>query len=125
MILLDTDFLIDFFGGNPEALAKMNTIQTDLLAVSSISFYEIVYGELKKRRVFDSEEFVETFRVIPVGERETKMAVQIRLELEKSGGRIGWADEMIAATALSHQTVLITRNLKHFRRVKGLKIESW
>lgn len=103
----------------------MKEIQTDSLAVSSISFYEIVYGELKKQRAFDSEEFVQTFRVIPLEARETKMAVQIRLELEKNGGRIGWADELIAATALSHQTVLITRNLKHFQRVKGLKIESW
>ncbi len=125
MILLDTDFLIDFFGGHPEAVTKMKSIQIDSLAVSSISFYEILYGELKKKRLFDSEEFVQIFRVIPMGERETKMAVQIRLELEKNGGRIGWADEMIAATALSHQTVLITRNLKHFQRVKGLKIESW
>ena len=34
-------------------------------------------------------------------------------------------DALIAATALEHQLVLATRNLKHFESVSGLRIRSF
>ena len=35
------------------------------------------------------------------------------------------ADALIAATALQHDLVLITANNKHFRPIRGLKLESY
>ena len=32
---------------------------------------------------------------------------------------------MIAATALALQATLVTRNVREFKRVKGLAIEDW
>jgi len=34
-------------------------------------------------------------------------------------------DLLIAAHALHERAILVTRNLSEFRRVSGLKIESW
>ena len=39
--------------------------------------------------------------------------------------RIGTADLKIAAIATSHDAVLLSRNLKHFRHIPGLRVEDW
>ena len=33
--------------------------------------------------------------------------------------------EAIASIALVHQATLVTRNLRHFRQVPGLKVVNW
>lgn len=49
----------------------------------------------------------------------------MRLELEHMGTPIGANDLMIAATALAHGAVLITRNVREFERVPNLRYENW
>ena len=49
---------------------------------------------------------------------------QIRAELELEGRMPGEADLQIAATALFHDLALVTGNLRHFERVRGLRIHS-
>jgi len=39
--------------------------------------------------------------------------------------KIGRVDLLIAAIALANQATLVTRNLRHFRQVPGLKIANW
>ena len=47
---------------------------------------------------------------------------QIRAQLESAGRPLADADLQIAATALVHDLELVTGNVKHFRRVPGLRI---
>jgi predicted nucleic acid-binding protein len=49
---------------------------------------------------------------------------QIRAHLESAGRPLADADLQIAATALLHDLELVTRNVKHFGRVPGLRISS-
>jgi tRNA(fMet)-specific endonuclease VapC len=46
-------------------------------------------------------------------------------DLERGGTPIGIIDTMIAAHAKAINAVLVTNNVKHFRRVKGLVIQNW
>ena len=39
--------------------------------------------------------------------------------------RLEFADILIAATALTHNLAMVTKNVDHFRRITGLRIESW
>ncbi|HUO09110.1 MAG TPA: type II toxin-antitoxin system VapC family toxin [Phycisphaerae bacterium] len=39
--------------------------------------------------------------------------------------RIGTYDLKIAAVALTHDATLITRNLQHFSKVPGLRVQDW
>ena len=50
---------------------------------------------------------------------------KIRAQLEKQGTPIGSLDMLIAAHALSIDSVLITNNESEFKRVSNLKIENW
>ncbi|MCH7564885.1 MAG: VapC toxin family PIN domain ribonuclease, partial [Gemmatimonadetes bacterium] len=50
---------------------------------------------------------------------------QIRAELARLGKPIGPYDLMIAGHARSLGLVLVTNNVKEFRRVSGLRVENW
>lgn len=46
-------------------------------------------------------------------------------ELRKQRIKIGTQDLKIAAIALTHDARLLSNNLKDFKRIPGLKVESW
>lgn len=50
---------------------------------------------------------------------------QIRAELARDGKSIGPYDMMIAGHARSLGLVLVTNNVREFRRVSGLRVENW
>jgi tRNA(fMet)-specific endonuclease VapC len=49
----------------------------------------------------------------------------IRAELERKGITIGVNDLHIAGHARSEGLVVVTNNLKEFKRVPGLQFENW
>jgi tRNA(fMet)-specific endonuclease VapC len=52
-------------------------------------------------------------------------AAQIRAGLKIIGRPIGPFDLLIGATALAHDCVLVTSNVREFDRIDGLKVEDW
>jgi tRNA(fMet)-specific endonuclease VapC len=50
--------------------------------------------------------------------------VEIRAVLEKQGNTIGAFDMLVAAHALSLDAILVTNNVREFKRISGLKIEN-
>jgi tRNA(fMet)-specific endonuclease VapC len=49
----------------------------------------------------------------------------IRAHLQASGQLIGPNDLIIAATAVAHHALLVSANVREFRRVPGLRVEDW
>lgn len=49
----------------------------------------------------------------------------VRVALEAEGAPIGPHDLLIAATALRHHAELVTRNIREFARVPGLRCQDW
>ncbi len=54
-----------------------------------------------------------------------KQAVEILTDLQKQRIRIGTMDLKIAAIAMANNATLLSRNLKDFNKVTGLKVEDW
>lgn len=50
---------------------------------------------------------------------------KIRAQLANAGTPIGSNDLLIAAIALANNLILVTHNVREFKRVPGLKIEDW
>ena len=61
----------------------------------------------------------------PFGVDEAKRAGDLLAALESRGEGIGIEDVLIAATALVHGLVVVTRNVKHFDRIEELPVERW
>jgi predicted nucleic acid-binding protein len=49
----------------------------------------------------------------------------IRHDLEAQGAGIGPMDTLIAAQALRLGATIVTRNVREFSRVPGLRVENW
>jgi tRNA(fMet)-specific endonuclease VapC len=45
--------------------------------------------------------------------------------LKTAGTPIGAYDLLIAATALTHNHIIVTSNLREFQRIPTLQIENW
>ena len=65
---------------------------------------------------------LEAMTILPFGVEEARVAGALLRDLAASGQTIGMADTIIAGTCLVAGGVLLSRNVKHFARVKGLKL---
>lgn len=99
------------------------------IAVPAIVRAELLYGARKSGRVEVELEkavsFLEPYASIPFDDAAAETYASIRADLEAQGRVIGDHDMLIAATALSRQATLITRNVAEFQRVPGLRLLSW
>lgn len=129
--LLDTDCCIHVFRGTPGIIARISGVAADELALSSITFYELLAGvrlcakERQAAELRKVETFVRQIHQLPFGAETARRAAEIRGDLEKRGSGIGPMDTLIAATALEADLTLVTGNLEEFGRVRGLRCESW
>ena len=64
-------------------------------------------------------------RIIDFNEAASVIYGDIRHALGKSGKLPGNMDLLIAASALAIKAVVVSHNIKHFSRIKGLMVEDW
>ena len=129
MYVLDTNTLIYFFKGLGYIAENLLAVSPQETGVPAIVLFELEYGIKKStspnKRIKQLDEICSLITVLSFTAMEAKLAAGIRAHLEKKGLPIGHYDNLIAATALSHQGTLITNNVKEFKRVPQLKIENW
>jgi len=128
--LLDTSTLIAFLRGNLDVIAKVEAYldEFDALCLSILTYYEILRG-LKyignEEKIRDFKGLVDKSEIIMLDKDIIERASEIYAELMKRGELIEDVDILIAASCLVKGMVLAIDNEKHFRRIKGLEIESW
>jgi tRNA(fMet)-specific endonuclease VapC len=129
MFVLDTNTLIYFFKGEGGVADELLSRPPAEIAVPSIVLYELRYGILKStaegKLSRQLEEFSRSVDILEFGEREAEAAADIRTELEQKGTSIGPYDILIAGISRAHGGILVSRNLKEFRRVSGLQVVDW
>ena len=60
--------------------------------------------------------------ILPLDGRTAARAASLHVELIRRNHDIGVKDVFIAASCLEHDLPLVTKNVKHFRRISGLKV---
>lgn len=127
--LIDTDVVIQALRGPGPALAEKLRENAGRLAVASVSVAELTYGALRARDRDEAldvvEGFLDSVEVVEMDQRVGRVAGAIRSELAARGTPIGPYDILIAAQARAEGLVLATGNVREFKRVKGLQVESW
>ena len=129
MYVLDTNTLICFFKGLGVVSKRLLAVSPKQICIPSIVLYELEMGIARstspKKRRKQLEDFTSLVKVLPFGTEEARSAASIRVDLEKKGQPIGPYDILIAAVALTSQSILVTRNTSEFSRIKGLRLENW
>ena len=124
--LIDTDWLIDTFVGTPTAVLVMNSLSDQRLAVSIVSYGELFEGAFgvpdPVAQLTRIRTFLEPFSAVSLSEPIMELFGRTRSHLRRSGMLIPDLDLLIAATAVYHDLILLTRNLRHFERIPELKI---
>lgn len=111
-VLFDTDVLVDHL----QDASKILPVQLDA-AYSTVSRAELYSSPIVEERVVD--DLLDNFEEIAIDRRIAEEAGRIR-----RGSRIKLPDALIAATAITTGRRLATRNLRDFRKVKGLRLAN-
>ena len=128
MKLLDSTFLIDLLRGRKETLKIANSKEP--LLTTQINMYEIIRGlflrNVTSSKFVESMELFDNIRVLSFDDNAVIKSAEICSDLEKKGLKIHNFDCMTAGIALSRGiNKIVTKNIKHFNRIKGIEVEAY
>lgn len=98
------------------------------ICVSVLTVAQLRVGATRRKsprlhRLIDA--FLGDVAVLPFDEKCANRYAEVASDLARRGTPIGEFDTLIAAHALTLDLILVTNNVKHFRRVRGLEVENW
>ncbi|HXH40096.1 MAG TPA: PIN domain-containing protein [Thermoanaerobaculia bacterium] len=130
--LLDTNVLSEVIRKDPNhgLLQRLGEVAPRDAVTSVVCVAELRHGAARVAhgsRLWEriAREILSRVDILPLGEAEAVRAGDLLATLEAQGEPIGMEDVWIGATALEHRLIVVTRNLKHFRKIPGLVSESW
>ena len=133
--VLDSDLLSLYQRGDELLKRHLSQVPSEHAAISIISVEELLRGRLAQvRRAKHAHERVQAYYWLsktldflcnfPVLQYDSRAEAYFQLFLERKI-RIGIQDLKIAAIALSHNAILLTRNHRDFQHIPDLKCEDW
>jgi tRNA(fMet)-specific endonuclease VapC len=124
--LVDSDWLIDAATGRPRAQRILDRLSNEGLAVSIIAVAEVYEGAFgtpdPQDTVAGLRDFLSDFAILPLTDPIAEHFARLRAALRQQGQLIPDMDLLIAATALEADLTLVTRNARHFERIRELRL---
>jgi len=129
MYLLDTDTIIYSLNGNSKVVRNFRLHAAEPMALSVITYGELLYGAQKSKQVAKNLAKIHRLREIyPILELSCSIMETfglIKADLSRAGIIVDDFDLLIGATALSHGYRIVTNNADHFKKIPDLKIVNW
>jgi tRNA(fMet)-specific endonuclease VapC len=129
--MLDTDISSYIIKGGygPVERHLVKVSPTDL-CISAMTRAELVYGlkTLSPRHPLHSavHQFLRAITLLPWDAEAADFHAEIKYQLKTAGTPIGDMDTLIAAHAIAADAVLVTNNVRHFKRIKlPLMMANW
>lgn len=126
--LVETSVIIAYLKNLPQG-TKILTKLSGQLVSSVICLGELYQGvflvsKKDKQKVKNGiDKFFQSLNaILPISPETAKIFGEVRASLLQKGRAIPDLDLLIAATCLSENLTLVTLNLKHFKRIPGLKL---
>lgn len=126
--LLDTNAVAALFNEPDGRMARrLRRHAPSDIALPAVVLHELYFGAFKSQRREGNLALVDglQFEVIAIDRDDAKCAGEIRAVLSTQGRPIGPYDVLIAGQARARNLTLVTRNLREFERVPGLRAEDW
>ena len=129
-IIFDTSFLLKQRDGI-EISRFVENREEEVFGISAITVAELLHGvhraDSTKRRLKRSVDVEKVIALFPIYNFEISIAriyADLWSDLSRKGIQIGAHDLIIGSTALSLGISVATHNIRHFKRIEGLKIET-
>lgn len=126
--LLDTDIVVFLLRNKHNIYKKLQQMSPSQIFVSDVTVAELEYGNRCSGRYEENKKLLDTFlsqvNVVPFADAISLYAEE-RYRLRKSGKSTMDFDLIIACTSVANNMVMVTNNVSHFERVKGITIENW
>lgn len=130
-LLIDTTVIIEHERQSRSAATLLERWGDESITLAAITASEILHGVHRAesgRRRDVRRRFVETLLtgipILPFTLDIARVHAHLWADLTERGEIIGTHDIMIAATALVHSHTIVTKNLRHFQRVRNLQVEQ-
>lgn len=120
MIILDTNIIIYYLQGELSAVNKIKKLQQDgeIFAVSIITKIELLsYPLISPEETGKINTLLQECYIVYLNEMVAEKVVELRKKY-----KILLADTIIAASGLAINAPLLTRNIKHFKKIKEIKL---
>ncbi len=122
-ILIDTSVLIEFLRNKDKSQTILWSLKEKYVCcVSSITIFELYCGAKSKIHMQDLEKLFRWLNVLSFDEESAKTSSKIYKELKDENQLIEYRDIFIASTAIKKEFELATLNIKHFERIRQLKL---
>jgi tRNA(fMet)-specific endonuclease VapC len=128
LYLPDTNVFSIYFRRRDETLVAKVGAAFPHLRLSTVVLAELEYGAAKTglaRHRARVDGLAASITIEPLLPEDAARYGRLRSELERRGEIIGPFDALVAAHALRLGATVVTRNLREFARVPGLKCENW
>lgn len=126
--LLDTNICVFCMRGKFEMNRKIALAGIDNCYLSEITVAELYFGaensDNPKKTMRETEDFISLFRILPFGKSLHTFGREMAY-LRAIGRKIENFDMAIGSIALQHKMVMVTDNVNHFGRIRGIEIEDW
>lgn len=127
--LLDTDTLVYHLRGDPGVTRRLSERKDAVLATTTLNLAELYFGAYSSGRPHHNAAAVDRLRdrlhVFTPGTRAAVLYGRLKADLRRSGNLIGEIDLLIGACCLAAGSTLVTNNLRHFSRIRGIRLERW
>jgi len=127
--LLDTNICIHIMKHTQSVLRRFSEVGENCASISSITLAELEFGICNSKSYEKNRakliSFLPLIEVLPFDDMAAVEYGIIRTDLQKRGMPIGPLDMLIAAHAKSRDLIVVTNNVKEFKRITDLQIEDW
>lgn len=127
--MLDTNTLSALIRGpSPALMQRLAAAGGESVCTSIVVACEMRYGVQRKGSAALTarvEALLAEVTVLPFDGEADQHYADIRCALERAGTPVGSHDLLIAAHARSRGLVVVTHNVREFKRVPGLQVEDW
>jgi len=128
--LLDTNICIYLIKESPARVIRtLQSKRPDEITISSVTFAELQFGVEKSRQAVKNQKALDRFlaplEIRPFDVEAGRVYARIRADLQRRRKIIGALDMMIGAHAIALNAILVTNNVREFKRIRGIEIENW